>query len=111
VSSNHSRFIHHSFLLWLQQRHLIVKQRETWWKLAIEFCLSVSLSYLKGSLICCKILWHGANRFTSPPKEVMLWIFITLKNQSLLARFESTNLGPYGKKANHYTTKNDKHYC
>jgi hypothetical protein len=37
----------------------------------------------------------------------MLWIFITLKNPSLSARFEPTNLGYNDKHCNHYTTKNN----
>jgi hypothetical protein len=41
-----------------------------------------------------------------PRKEVMLWIFITLKNWSSSAGFEHANLGSNGKHDNHYTTKN-----
>jgi hypothetical protein len=35
---------------------------------------------MQGSLACRKILWHGANSFTSPLKKGTLQIFITLKN-------------------------------
>jgi hypothetical protein len=42
----------------------------------------------------------GADTFTSPPKEVMLWIFITLKNPSSLAGFEPQYLGSNGKHDN-----------
>jgi hypothetical protein len=53
----------------LQQTHLVAKQGETGWEMAAEFCLSVSLSYLKGSLITCgKMFWHGTDGFTPPPK-------------------------------------------
>jgi hypothetical protein len=34
--------------------------------------LSVSLSHLTGSLTCRKMVLHGADGSTSPPKEVML---------------------------------------
>jgi hypothetical protein len=36
----------------------------------------------QGSLIRRKILRHGADGFTSPQKEVVLWIVIDLKNPS-----------------------------
>jgi hypothetical protein len=75
--------------------------------MAAEFFLSVTLSYLKGSLTCRKILCNEANDFTSPPKEVMLWIFITLRNPLLLAGFEPVNLGSSGKHDKQCTTKND----
>jgi hypothetical protein len=39
--------------------------------------------------------------FTSPLKEVMLWIFIALKKPSSLAQFEPANLGSRGKHDNH----------
>jgi hypothetical protein len=103
LSSDHSRFIHQSSLLWLQQRHLISKRGETWRKIVTEFCLSVSLSYLKGSLAFRKILRHEADDFASPPKEVVLQIFIVLKSPSLLAGFEPGNFGSSGKHYNHYT--------
>jgi hypothetical protein len=53
-SYNHFRFTHQSLLLWLQQRHLVAKPGETVRKMATEFCLSVSLVYLRGPLICPK---------------------------------------------------------
>jgi hypothetical protein len=75
--------------------------------MAAEFCMPVSLSYLNGSLTCRKILRHGADGFTSPPKEAVLRIFIDFKNPSLLAGFEPANLGSNGKLDNNYTTGND----
>jgi hypothetical protein len=39
--------------------------------------------------------------FTSPPKEVVLRIFIALKNPSPSAGFEPANLGSSGKHANY----------
>jgi hypothetical protein len=47
-------------------------------------------------------LRHGTDGFTSPPKEVVLRIFITLKNPST-----SANLGSSGEHANHYSTEDD----
>jgi hypothetical protein len=103
LSSNHSRFIHQSSLFWLQQRYLVAKRRETGREMTTEFYLS----YLKGSLTYRKILRHGADGFTFPPKEIALRIFIVLKNPSLSAGFEPTNLGFNGKHDDHYTTEND----
>jgi hypothetical protein len=46
-------------------------------------------------------LRHGTDGFTSPPKEVVLRIFITLKNQSTSVGIEPANLGSSGEHANH----------
>jgi hypothetical protein len=46
-------------------------------------------------------LRHGTNGFTSPPKEVVLRIFITLKNPSPSVGIEPANLGSSGEHANH----------
>jgi hypothetical protein len=75
--------------------------------MAAELCLSVSLSYVKGSLSCRKILRHGADGRTFPPKKALLWIFIALKNLSLLVVFEPANLGYNGMHDSLYTTEND----
>jgi hypothetical protein len=45
--------------------------------------------------------------FTSPPKEVVLRIFIALKKSIDLVRFEPANFVPNGKHDNHYTTERD----
>jgi hypothetical protein len=45
--------------------------------------------------------------FTSPPKEVVLWIFVAHKNPSFSAGFEHADLESSGKHANHYTTEGD----
>jgi hypothetical protein len=79
LSYNHSRFTHQTSLLWLKQRHLVAKRRETGREVVAEFCLSVSLSCLKRSLTCRKILVHRADGFTSPPKEGVLRIFSPLE--------------------------------
>jgi hypothetical protein len=44
---------------------------------------------------------HGTDGFTSPPKEVVLQIFITLKNLSTSVGIEPANLGSSGEHANH----------
>jgi hypothetical protein len=106
--SNHPQFIHQTSLLWLQQRHLVGTLKETGREMTAEFCLSVSLSQLKGSLICRKILRYGAEGFTSTPKEVVLRIFIALKTSSLWAGSEPANIGSNVNNDNHYTTENDK---
>jgi hypothetical protein len=49
----------------------------------------------------------GANSFTSPLKEGMLWIFIALKNQSPMVTSEPMDLGSNGK---HITTKDDANH-
>jgi hypothetical protein len=54
-----------------------------------------------GFLTSHKIIRHVADGFSSPLKEGVLWIYITLKNPSLLARTEPANLGSNGKHADH----------
>jgi hypothetical protein len=44
---------------------------------------------------------HGTDGFTSPTKEVVLRIFITLKNPSPSVGIEPANLGSSGEHANH----------
>jgi hypothetical protein len=61
----------------------------------------------KGSFTCRKILRHGADGFTSPPREGVLRIFIALKNPSPSAGFEPANLESNIKHANHYATEDD----
>jgi hypothetical protein len=43
---------------------------------------------------CRKISRHGSSGFTSPSKEVVLWIFITLKNPSPWLGLNPRPLGP-----------------
>jgi hypothetical protein len=57
-----------------------------------------------------KILRHGADCFSSPPKRVVLRILIALDNPLLSAGFKSSNLGFIGKQDIRYTTKNDMCY-
>jgi hypothetical protein len=67
---------------------------------------SIFIHTSKGSLTCRKILRHGAEGFTSPPKEGVLGIVIALKSPSPSTAPEPANLGSNGKHANHYTTVN-----
>jgi hypothetical protein len=46
-------------------------------------------------------LRHGTDGFTSPPKEVVLRIFITPKNPSTSVGIEPANLRSSGEHANH----------
>jgi hypothetical protein len=80
-------------------RHLVAKRGETGREMSAEFCVSVSL----GSLTCRNILRHGADGFTSPPKEE-LRIFNALKNSLLSNGFEPTNLRSSWMHDNHYIT-------
>jgi hypothetical protein len=60
----------------------------------------------QGSLKWRKILRHGAHGFASTPKEVVLRIFIALKNSSSSTGFDHANLASNGKHGNHLTTEN-----
>jgi hypothetical protein len=62
---------------------------------------------LKGYLTCPKFLLLGVDGFTSPPAEGVLRIFITIKNSSPSAGFQTANLPSNCKHANHYITKDD----
>jgi hypothetical protein len=71
-----------------------------------KFCLSVSLSYLKGSLICRKSYDIGPTALL-PSERSRATDFMALMNPSLLAGSEPANLGSNGKHDNHYTTEDD----
>jgi hypothetical protein len=53
------------------------------------------------------MLRHGADDFTSPSKEVVLRIFIALKDPSLSAGVVPQNLGSNDKHDNYFTTDNN----
>jgi hypothetical protein len=61
-----------------QQGHLVAKEEDL----------------AKGSLTCRKILRHGADGFTSPPKEGVLRIFTAFKNPSTRPGLIPRTLGP-----------------
>jgi hypothetical protein len=69
--------------------------------MAAEFCLrNISIDARK-VLLDAVNLRHGTDGFTSPPKEVVLRIFIILKNPSTSVGIEPANLGSSGEHANH----------
>jgi hypothetical protein len=72
---------------------------ETWVRnMTAEFLLTKHLLHARKVLLHSVNL-HGTDDFTSPPKEVVLRIFITLKNPLSSAGFEPENLGSSGKHA------------
>jgi hypothetical protein len=68
-----------------QQSNLVAKREEL--VKQMNFTYKYLFHILKGSLTCRKIYRNMADDFTSPRKEGVLWIFIKLKNSSLLAEF------------------------
>jgi hypothetical protein len=74
--------------------------------MAAEFCLRNISIHARKVLLHAVNLRHGTDGFTSPPKEVVLRIFITLKNPS--AGIEPANLGSSGEHANHSSTEGDR---
>jgi hypothetical protein len=72
----------------------------------INLAFEVSFSYFEVIFICRKVLWHGANDFTFPPKEGVLRFFMALKNP--LAGIEPANLVSNDNHANHYTIEDDR---
>jgi hypothetical protein len=59
-----------------------------------EFILQVSLFILYGFLTCHKILRHGTDGFTSPPKAVVLRILSPLKIHRPRPSLKSRSFGP-----------------
>jgi hypothetical protein len=75
---------------------------ETWViNMTAEFLLTKHLFRARKFLLHAVNLRHGTDDFPSPPKEVVLRIFITLKNPSSSAGFQPANLRFSGKHANH----------
>jgi hypothetical protein len=69
--------------------------------MAAEFCLRNISIHARKALLQSVNLRHGTDGFTSPPKEVVLRIFITLKNPSTSAGIEPANRGSRSEHANH----------
>jgi hypothetical protein len=67
----------------------------------VSFVDEVSLHTSQDSLISQKILRHGTDGFTSPPKESHAVDFYRLKNPSPSDECELANLGSNGKHNNH----------
>jgi hypothetical protein len=55
---------------------------------------SISVHTWKGFFMCHKIVRHGTSGSTSPPKEGVLQMFITLKNPSPRPGLNPWTLGP-----------------
>jgi hypothetical protein len=87
--------------------HLVAKQEKLREKLTLILPKNYLLHTPHGSLTCRKILRHETDGFTSPPKEVVIRIFIALKGLSS-SGFKPENLGSIGKHYNHYTTEGDE---
>jgi hypothetical protein len=85
-----------------QQRHMGVSMRN---ERRSGHSAYQYLRYINGSLICHKILQHGASSFTSHTKEGVLWVFIALKNSSHQLGLNPQPLESSGKHTNHYTTE------
>jgi hypothetical protein len=66
-----------------------------------EFSLRNISIHARKVLLHAVNLRHGTEGFTSPPKEVVLRIFITLKNPSTPVGIEPANLGSSSEHANH----------
>jgi hypothetical protein len=62
-----------------------------------EFAVTKYLCSYKEFVTCCKILRHGSDGFTFPPKEGVLRIFIALKNPFPPAGYEPSSLRSNGK--------------
>jgi hypothetical protein len=79
-----------------RQGHLGVKQR----KAGEKYSWISKAKYLchtwQGSLTCRKILRHGADGFTSSPKEIVQRIFNAFKDSSSTVWFEPSNRGSNG---------------
>jgi hypothetical protein len=76
--SNRSCFIHHSCGN-NEQRHVVATQERLGEK--CQWILPMSICFvLQGCLTCREILLQGINGFISPPKKVVLRIFIALRN-------------------------------
>jgi hypothetical protein len=69
--------------------------------MAVNFATKYLLHTSQGSSTCRKLLTHGIDGFTSPPKEVVLRILVAVKTPSSSAGFEPANLGLNGKHDNH----------
>jgi hypothetical protein len=75
--------------------------------MAAELCLRNISIHARKVVLHAVNLRHGTDGFTSPPKEVVLRIFITLKNPSTSAGIEPANLGSSSEHANHSSTECD----
>jgi hypothetical protein len=65
-----SDFMHQTCLAIITSRDTYSEAGETWREITLKFLYEVSFCHTsKGSLTCRKILWRGADGFTSPSRE------------------------------------------
>jgi hypothetical protein len=79
-------------------RYLVAKQEKLGLNFAYKYIFDTAETFNMP-----KILRHGDDGFTSPPKEGVLRISIALKTPSSSAGFELANPGYNSKHNNHYT--------
>jgi hypothetical protein len=79
------------------QQHVGAEEGALWQQVASNFAITDLLSWVKGSFTRVNVQ-HGTPGFTSLLNELVLWIFITLKNPLT----SDVNLGSFGE---HVTTK------
>jgi hypothetical protein len=106
LSSNHSWFIPQFSLVAAETPNSETGRN---WARNGRWILPISISFVsQGIFITCRnFLRHRVDGFTVPPKELVLWIFIALRNTSPSAGFEPSNLGYNRMHANHCTTENE----
>jgi hypothetical protein len=63
-----------------QQRRLEAKQEETWCEMFLNLAYKYLFSYCMDLQHAKKKILHGTDSFTSHPKEVVLRIFVAIKN-------------------------------
>jgi hypothetical protein len=87
---------------WCDRQSHLAGSQETWVRNGgFEFSLRNISIHARKVLLHAVNLRHVTDGFTSPPKEVVLQIFITLKNPSTSVGIEPANLGSSGEHANH----------
>jgi hypothetical protein len=88
---------------WCDRQSHLTGSQETWVRMTAWILLASTTGsiHARKFLLHAVNLRHGTDGFTYPPKEVVLRIFITLKNPSTSVGIEPANLGSSGEHANH----------
>jgi hypothetical protein len=81
-----------------------MKDGITGWKWLVNLACDTDFHVNHRVLLHAAELRHGADSFTSPPKEGMRWIFCP-KNPTASAGFEPKIMGTRDQHANHLTTE------
>jgi hypothetical protein len=71
------------------------------WPNKFSLTITTSTEIVRDFFLHAEKLRHGADGFTSPPKEGMLRIFFRPENPTASAGFKPANLGTRGQHANH----------